>query len=47
MPDISCNIACKKLKMERIAEVNQLFQLLNLVCIYGNGLYELSCMLMR
>ena len=47
MADISCNIACKELNIAQITQVNQLFQLLNLVCTYGHGLYELSHMLMR
>ena len=44
MADISFNIACKELK---IAQVNQLVQLSNLVRTYGHGFYELSRMLMR
>ena len=36
---ISFNIACKELKTPPIVLVNKLFQLLNLVCIYG--LYRL------
>ena len=47
MADISFNIAHKELKNAQIAQVNQLFQLLNLVCIYGHSLCELSQMLMR
>ena len=31
----------------QIAQLNQLFQLLNLVHIHGHGFYELSHMLMR
>ena len=34
--DISFNIARKELKNAQIAQVNQLFQLLNLVCIQWN-----------
>ena len=47
MADISFNIACKELKIAQNAQLNQLFQLLHLVCIYGHGFYELSRMLMR
>ena len=37
MADISFNIVCKELKIAQIArQVNQLFPLLNLVCIYGH-----------
>ena len=45
--DISLNIARKELKIAQIAPLNQLFQLLHLVHIYGHGFYELSGMLMR
>ena len=37
MADISFNIACKKLKIGQIAQLNQLFQFLHLVYKYGNG----------
>ena len=47
MADISFNIAFDKLKIARIVQVNQLFQLLNLVRIYSHGFFELSRMLMR
>ena len=47
MANISFNIACKELKIAQIARLNQLFQLLHLVCIYDHGFYELSSMLMR
>ena len=47
MADISFNIACKKLKIAQIAELNQLFQFLHLLYIYGHSFYELSRMLMR
>ena len=40
-------ISCKELKTAQIAQVNHLFQLLNLVRIYAQGFYELSRMLMR
>ena len=39
-------IAFKELKIAQIAQVNELFQLLNLVQ-YGHGFYELSRILMR
>ena len=39
MADISFNIACKKLKIAQIAQLNQLFQFLHLLYIYGNGFY--------
>ena len=41
MADISFNTACKELK---IAQLNQLVQLLHLVRMEGHGFYELSCM---
>ena len=49
MADISINIACKQLKIEQmqISQLNQLFQRLHLVHIYGHGFYDLSRMLMR
>ena len=47
MADISINIACKQLKIEQISRLNQLFQLLHSVHIYGHGFYDLSRMLMR
>ena len=47
MADISFNIACKELKIVQIAQLNQLFQALNLVRIYGHGFYDLSRVLMR
>ena len=36
-------------KISKFVSVNQLFQLLKLVCIYmyGHSFFELSCMLMR
>ena len=37
----------EKLKIAQIFQVNQLFQLLNLVRIYGHGFFELSRKLMR
>ena len=45
MADISFNIACKELRIAQIDQLTQLFQLLHLVDIYGNGFYELSRML--
>ena len=47
MVDISFNIACKELKIAQIAQLNQPFQLLLLIYIYGHGFYELSRMIMR
>ena len=47
MADISFNIACKELRIAQIDQLTQLFQLLHLVDIYGNGFYELSRILMR
>ena len=47
MADIFFNIARKELKNVQIAQVNQLFQGLNLLCTYGQSLCELSRMLMR
>ena len=47
MADISFNIACKEPKIAQIAPLNQLFQLLRLICIYGHGFYELSRVVMR
>ena len=47
MADISFNIASKKLKIAQIAQLNQLFQFLHLIYIYGKDFYELSGMLMR
>ena len=40
------HIAFNKLKIAQIVYVNQLFQFLNLVRIYGHGFFELSRMLM-
>ena len=42
MADISINIACKKLKIAQIVELNQLFQFLHLVYICGKDFYELT-----
>jgi len=47
MADISFNFACKELKITQIAQLNQHYQLLHLVHIYGYGFYESSRMLMR
>ena len=47
MADISFDVACTELKIALIGQLNQLFQLLRLVYIYGHGFYELSRMLMR
>ena len=48
MADIAFNIACKRLKIAQIVQLNQLFQLLHLgLDIYSHGFYEFSRMLMR
>ena len=47
MADISFNIACKELNIAQIAQLNQPFQFLHLIHIYGHGFYELSRILMR
>ena len=38
--------ACKELKITQTAQINQLFQFLNLICAYGDTFYELTHMLM-
>ena len=43
----SSSIACKELKITQIVQLNQLFQLLHLVRIYGHGFNELSRMVIR
>ena len=43
----SSSIACKQLKITQIVQLNQLFQLLHLVRIYGHGFNELSRMVIR
>ena len=47
MADISFNIDCIELEIVKIAQLNQFFQVLHLVYIYGPGFYELSRMLIR
>ena len=47
MADISFSIPCRELKIAQLSLLNQLFQLLHLVRIYGHGFYGLSRMLMR
>ena len=47
MANISFKIASRELKIAKIAQVNQLFQILNLAGIYSHGFYELSRMLIR
>ena len=47
MAGISFYIACEEMKIPQISQVNQLFQLLNLFCIYGHNFYEFSRMLMK
>ena len=44
MAAISFVIAYKELQ---IAQINQLFQLLNLIRVYGDAFYGLTCMLMN
>ena len=39
-------IACKKLKSARTTQINQLFQLFNLICAYGYTFCGLTLMLM-
>ena len=41
------NIACKELKIAQTFQLNQLFQLLHLVRIYGHDFNELSRMVIR
>ena len=43
--DISFNITYRERKIAQIAQVNQLFSLLNLVHIYSHDFYEFSRML--
>ena len=47
MADISFNIAFNKQKIPQIVLVNQLFQFLNLVGIFGHSFFVLSRPLMR
>ena len=47
MADISFNIACNKLKIAQVVWANQLFQVLNLVRIYGHSFFELTRTLLR
>ena len=42
MADISFSIACKEIKIAKIAQVDQLFKLLNPVHIYSHGFFELK-----
>ena len=39
MAAISFVIACKELKIGQIAQINQLFQLLNLICSFRDALF--------
>ena len=41
------SIDWKELKLEQTAQINQLFQLLNQICVYGHVMYGLPRMLMR
>ena len=45
MAAFSFNIAFNKLKIAQIVQVDQLFQLLDLVLMYGHDFFELSRML--
>ena len=47
MTDISFNIAFNKQKISQIVLLNQLFQFLNLVGIFGHSFFVLSRTLMR
>ena len=46
MAGISFVLACKKVKIAQIAQINQPFQLLNLICAYGDAFYWLTRMQM-
>ena len=37
---------CKGLKIEQIAQINQLFQILNSICAFGDAFYGLTRILM-
>ena len=43
---ISFVIACNELKITQIVQINQLFQVLDLICEYGDAFYGLTRMLM-
>ena len=45
MAAISLGITCKELKIANIAQINQLFKLLNLIWAQGDAFYWLSRML--
>ena len=48
MAAISFVIVCKELKISKIVQINQLFQVLNLICTYDKAFYGLiTPMLMR
>ena len=42
MASIYFVIICKELKIAQISEINQLLQLLNWFCAYGDAFYPLS-----
>ena len=46
MAAISFVIACNELKITQIVQINQLFQLLDLICAYGDAFYGLTRMVM-
>ena len=46
MAAISFVIACNELKITQIVQINQLFQLLGLICAYGDAFYGLTRMVM-
>ena len=46
MAAISFVIACNELKITQIVQINQLFQLLDLICAYGEAFYGLTRMVM-
>ena len=48
MAAISFVFVCKELKISKIVQINQFFQVLNLICTYDNAFYGLiTPMLMR
>ena len=44
--DDHSSLSSKELQIAQTAQINHLFQLLNLTCIYGDVFYRLACMLM-
>ena len=47
MAAISFVIACNELKITQIVQINQLFQLLDLICAYGDAFYGLTRMVKK